>query len=444
MQQGTALRIPLMSSSSLRECPDCGLWSTLEQPGPGFELRCPRCDGVVRGTRHAFDAPLAAALAGLLFYAVTVTTPFLYAMLYGPWHGSTLTTGPLVLRSEGRWELSGLVFLTTVILPATNLLGVIFVLCAIRFKALKLPREVAANIFRWLQTLRPWAMIEVYLLGFVVAYTRMTAIAWVTIEAGTFALAGLVLATLLVDVTLDADSVWEALDPAEDESAVPSSEASALSCHICHKPNVAKPGQHCVRCGARLAARKPASLARTWALILAAAILYVPANVFSVMNINSAYPQAATTLMYVHTGSYTILGGVRDLAAAGYWPTALLVLTASIIVPAFKMLSLVVMLCLTQRGSDALLRTRTNLWAANNFIGRWSMIDVCMISIVVALMRFGQLAQATTDIGMVCFAAVVVLTMVATEAFDTRLMWDAAGLQPGLAPWRTTTTPQPA
>ena len=439
-----------MPISTLRECPDCGLWSTLEQAGPGFELRCPRCDGVLRGARRAsFDAPLAAALAGLLLYAVTVTTPFLYAMLYGPWQGSTLATGPFVLRSEGRWALSGLVFLTTVILPATNLLGVVFVLCGIRFKELKLPREVMANIFRWLQTLRPWAMIEVYLLGFVVAYTRMTAIAWVTLEAGTFALAGLVLATLLVDVTLDADSIWEALDPQEggpeaDAGAKAPAGGPPLACHICHKPTVAKPGQHCLRCGARLAARKPASIARTWALILAAAILYVPANVFSVMNLNSAYPQAATTLMYVHTGSYTILGGVRDLAAAGYWPTALLVLAASIIVPAFKVLSLVVMLCLTQRGSDAFLRTRTKLWAVINFVGRWSMIDVCMISIVVALMRFGQLAQATTDIGMVCFAAVVVLTMVATEAFDTRVMWDAAGLQPDVASWRTITRPQTA
>jgi paraquat-inducible protein A len=431
-----------MPNPTLRECPDCGLWATLEPVAPGFESRCPRCDGVLRGVRASVDAPLAAALAGLLFYAVAVTTPFLNAMLYGPWQSSTLATGPFVLRGEGRWELSGLVFLTTVILPATNLLGMVFVLCSIRFKDLGVPREVAANIFRWLQTLRPWAMIEVYLLGYVVAYTRMTAIAWVTIEAGTFALAALVLMTLLVDVALDADSVWEALDPGEDTAADPASPP--LACHICHKPNLAKPGQHCARCGVRLAARKPASIARTWALILAAAILYVPANIFSVMNVNSAYPQAAVTLMYVRTGSYTILGGVRDLAAAGYWPTALLVLAASIIVPAFKVLSLVVMLVLTQRGSAALLRTRTKLWAVINFIGRWSMIDVCMISIVVALMRFGQLAQATTDIGMVCFAAVVVLTMVATEAFDTRLMWDAAEPQPDLAPWQTTARARPA
>ena len=412
-----------MAGSTLRECPDCGLWARLEPYERGFELRCPRCDGVVRGMcRPSFDAPLAIAIAGLVFYAVTITTPFLSAMLYGPWQASDLLTGPLALRAQGWWELSALVFLTTVILPATNLLGVSVVLLGIRRGA---SRELMAQIFRWVRTLRPWAMIEVFLLGFVVAYTRLTGIAWVTVEAGTFALAALVLATLLVDVTLDVDSVWDELEP-HDPFLDPRT-APALACHLCQKTNFAQPGQHCARCGARLAERKPRSIARTWALIAAAAILYVPANLFPVMTINSAYPQAASTFMYVRTGSFTILGGVRELADGGYWPTALLVLAASIIVPAFKVLSLVVMLYLTHRGSPALLRTRTKLWGVIDFIGRWSMIDVCMISIVVALMRFGQLAQGGTDVGMVCFAAVVILTMLATEAFDTRLMWDAAG-----------------
>jgi paraquat-inducible protein A len=415
-----------MTGSTLRECPDCGLWATLELRERGFELRCPRCDGVVRGVyRPIFDAPLATALAGLVFYAVTISTPFLSAMLYGPWQASDLLTGPWVLRAQGWWELSALVFLTTVILPATNLLGVAVVLIGIRRGA---SRELMAQIFRWVRTLRPWAMIEVFLLGFVVAYTRLTAVAWVTIEEGTLALAALVLATLLVDVTLDVDSVWDALEPPHGPPSGPSVPAAAppLACHLCQKTNFARPGQHCARCGARLAERKPGSLGRTWALITAAAILYVPANLFPVMTINSAYPQAASTFMYVRTGSFTILGGVRELADGGYWPTALLVLAASIIVPAFKVLSLAVMLSLTHRGSPAFLRTRTRLWAVIDFIGRWSMIDVCMISIVLALMRFGQLAQGGTGVGMVCFAAVVVLTMLATEAFDTRLMWDAA------------------
>lgn len=418
-----------MPESTLRECPDCGLWTRLGAHSPGHELRCPRCDGCVRGVpRHAFDVPLAVAVSGLLFYLVVLSTPFLSAMLYGPPETGTLITGPMVLRSEGWWMLSALVLLTTVILPATNLLGVAAVLVGLRRKV---RRETVANLFRWVETLRPWAMIEVYLLGFIVAYTRLTAVAWVTIDAATFALAVLVLATLFVDVALDSHAVWEALEPPAPAAADPgAAHGPLLSCPVCRRTAHARPGQHCARCGARLALRKPNSIRRTWALIVAAAILYVPANVFSVMNIASAYPQAARALMHVQTGSYTILGGVRELAAAGYWPTALLVLTASIIVPALKMLSLAAILLLTQRRSAVLLRARTRLWSLIGFVGRWSMIDVCMISLVVALLRFGRLADATTGVGMVCFAAVVVLTMLATESFDTRLMWDAADQRP--------------
>ena len=421
-----------MRTSSLGECPLCGLWADLAAPRTGVEMRCPRCDARLRGVpRRSFDLPLATALAGLFFYAVAVTAPLLSVMLYGLSQAGTLLTGPLILRTEGWWELGGLVFLTTVILPAANLLGVAVVLLGLRRHG---PRRTLATLFRLVETLRPWAMIEVYLLGLIVAYTRVTALAWVIVDPAALALAGLVLATLATDVALDSDAVWDALDPHRDSPAEIPAGAALLACHVCRKVSDIRPGQHCDRCGARVLPRKRASLARTWALIAASAILYVPANVFPVMKVTSGYPLMVNAVTYVRTGTYTIFDGIRDLMNLGYWPTALLVLVASIIVPGLKMVSLTAMLVLTHRGSAAFLRTRTRLWQAIDFVGRWSMIDVCMISIVVALMRFGQLSQATTGVGMVCFATVVVLTMMATQAFDTRLMWDAASTQPAPQP----------
>lgn len=416
-----------MPPSTLCECRHCGLWLSLGKAQRGHETRCPRCANHLRGVPgRAFDAPLAAALSGLFFYAVAVATPLLSVALYGLSHSGTLLTGPLMLRAEGWWELGALVFLTTVILPATNLLGIVVVLLGLRGGA---ARHGLAGLFRLVEVLRPWAMIEVYLLGLVVAYTRITVLAWVYVDAGAFALAGLVLTTLVVDVTLDADAVWTALDPppGEDHHAP---GGVLLACGVCRKVTEARPGEHCARCGTRLVPRKPASVSRTWALVVAATVLYVPANIFPVMIVSSGYPAVVNVVTYVHTGSYTIFDGVRDLFQFGYWPTGILVLTASIVVPGLKMVSLALMLILTQGGSAFALRSRTRLWRAIRFVGRWSMIDVCMISVVVALMRFGQLSQATTGVGMVCFAAVVVLTMIATETFDTRLMWDAAGAQP--------------
>ncbi len=234
------------------------------------------------------------------------------------------------------------------------------------------------------------------------------------------------LSSVAVDTAFDAEAVWTAL---ERHKAVASPEGlseqnatplrSGIGCHVCHLLN----DSHltaCLRCGAALHRRKPDSLARTIALSVAACVLYLPANVFSVMNI--------TTLG--RTGAHTILGGVRDLSKAGLWPLALLVFFASITVPVLKLVGIAIMVFTTRRHSDWALRGRARLYRVIEFVGRWSMIDVFMISILVALVRFGQLATITTDSGAVAFAAVVILTILAAESFDPRLMWDAADQGP--------------
>jgi paraquat-inducible protein A len=161
--------------------------------------------------------------------------------------------------------------------------------------------------------------------------------------------------------------------------------------------------------------RRPGSLATTAAFTAAGYILYLPANVLPVLTITR----------FGRTDAYTILGGVRDLAAAELWPLALLVLFASILVPVFKLAGLTWFLIAIRLRSARLLRERTALYRLIDFIGRWSNIDVFMISIVSALLRFGTLTTVDPGPGIASFAAVVVLTMVAARTFDPRLMWDA-------------------
>jgi paraquat-inducible protein A len=121
----------------------------------------------------------------------------------------------------------------------------------------------------------------------------------------------------------------------------------------------------------------------------------------------------------------TILSGVRALIAAGMWPVALLVFFASITVPVLKVIGLVYLLVATQRGSAARLRDRTRMYRVIEAVGRWSMVDIFMIAILVGLVSLGELATIEPGTGAVAFAAVVVLTMLASHAFDPRLMWDA-------------------
>jgi paraquat-inducible protein A len=125
-------------------------------------------------------------------------------------------------------------------------------------------------------------------------------------------------------------------------------------------------------------------------------------------------------------GPHTIMGGVVEFVQSGFWPLALIVFTASVAVPMLKLAGLGVMLACIRRGSARGLRQRTRLYRVIEVLGRWSMIDVFVVAVLIALVRFGILASITAQVGAACFGAVVILTMLAAEAFDPRLMWDAA------------------
>jgi paraquat-inducible protein A len=196
-------------------------------------------------------------------------------------------------------------------------------------------------------------------------------------------------------------------------------KAALIRCHACHRLSPYRPlppgyQAHCPRCGAGLHLRKPNSLARTWALVLAAYILYIPANMLPIM----------TVISLGEAEPDTILSGVKSLIAAGMWPLALLVFFASILVPMLKLMVLTYLLLSVQRQSHWRPRDRTRLYRITEIIGRWSMLDILMISILVALVRLGSLATIETGPGATAFAAVVVLTMFAAMSFDPRLIWD--------------------
>jgi paraquat-inducible protein A len=173
----------------------------------------------------------------------------------------------------------------------------------------------------------------------------------------------------------------------------------------------------CSRCGSELHLRKPHSIQRTWAFVIAAAICYLPANVFPVM----------TVISLGQAESDTITSGAIYLLTHGMWPLALIVFIASITVPVAKIAELISLLISVQRGSSWRPAERTRLYRITEAIGRWSMVDIYVVTILVALVRLGNLATIEAGVGAVFFGAVVVLTMLAAESFDPRLIWDNAG-----------------
>ncbi|QCP50979.1 paraquat-inducible membrane protein A [Trinickia violacea] len=209
---------------------------------------------------------------------------------------------------------------------------------------------------------------------------------------------------------------------------ITAAKAGFIACHACGNvdervtpsahPGGGKhehaPPQRCSRCGSPLHQRNFDSIPRTWALLIAAALLYIPANLLPIMHTSSL----------VGSQDDTIMSGVVFFWTSGDWPLAIIIFIASILVPMLKLAVLTLLTITAQRRSPWRPLQRTKLYRLVESIGRWSMLDVFVITLTVALVRFKSLAVITAGWGALAFAAVVVLTMIASMQFDPRLIWD--------------------
>jgi paraquat-inducible protein A len=252
----------------------------------------------------------------------------------------------------------------------------------------------------------------VYVIGGFVAFTRLEELGRVSIGIGGWAVAATAFLTFLVDRVLDRRHVWDSIrKPVPVPGPVPT-----LACPQCDLVTRLAEGSRCPRCRCQLWRRKQNSINRTVALVVAGAALYFPANILPIMAVGRLG----------HPEPNTIISGIGELVRRGYWPLALIVLFASVLVPVLKLISLTWFVVAVRRRWGWALRFRTRLYRWVDAIGRWSNIDVFMISLLVALVQFGVVATVEVQVGALAFAAVVVITMFAAEAFDPRLMWDAA------------------
>jgi paraquat-inducible protein A len=391
-------------------CPDCGLVQWLPEIAAGQVAQCVQCAKMLtRRSRGGIDVPLTLAVAALVLLIPANLAPLMSVSERGAQRENWLSTGVATLWTSGYEFLALLVAAFTIVIPFLYLALLVTVLGSIRFGG---PPRLG-RVFRWSENLRPWMMIEVYLVGACVAYSRLQKIAFVNVGLGGWCLMASAFALLLFTAKLDERRIWDALAPRRPFAA----GTAAISCIACELPvPEARALERCPRCEAVLHDRKPFALHRTTALVMAGFVLLIPANLLPILTVEQL-------------GSIdpnTILGGIRELIRANLWPLAVIVFVASVIVPLMKLFGLSWMLLLTHQRSARYLVGRTRLYRVIDLIGRWSNIDIFMLSILVALVRFGALSQVRAGYGAMAFGAVVIVTMVASRAFDSRLMWDAA------------------
>jgi paraquat-inducible protein A len=315
------------------------------------------------------------------------------------------------------WGLAIAVFFTAILAPGLRIALLLYLLLPLR---LGYAPPGFTQVFRWDLGLVPWEMMDVFMLGILVAVVKLADMATIVPGTSLWAFVALIFLLAGAQAFLDPREIWQRVAPMDMSTDLAS--APTAHCHVCGLVQPAQGHQsHCPRCGAALHRRKPASIQRTWALVIAAAILYVPANLLPIMSVTSLGK----------TQSDTILSGAQYLLLHGMWPLALVVFVASVLVPLMKLAILVFLLISVQFRSRWRLRDRTRLYRITEFIGRWSMVDIYVVTVLVALVRLGNLATIEAELGAVFFAAVVILTMFAAMTFDPRLIWDAAEPEDG-------------
>ncbi|WP_213955788.1 MULTISPECIES: paraquat-inducible protein A [unclassified Variovorax] len=204
--------------------------------------------------------------------------------------------------------------------------------------------------------------------------------------------------------------------PPDDAPLTTAASLGLVACSHCATVWAdAQDGEPCGRCGTHLHRRKPDSLNRTWAFLIAAAAMYIPANLLPVMITSSLFGSQDDTIM----------SGIIYFWVSGAYGLAAIVFIASFLVPLFKLAALLVLVVGAQRRSAWRRPERAKLYHIIEFIGRWSMLDVFVVALLAGLVRLHGFAEITAGVGIAAFGAVVVLTMLASLSFDPRLTWDS-------------------
>ena len=406
-------------------CEGCDLLLPATEPRPGHSTVCPRCDTTIsRRSTHSIAKTLALSITGLLLYLPALTLPLMTFETFGFSDSANIIDSILIFFHNRYYFVSFMVLISALIFPLV-LLSLIFIL-SLQLRLKRYP-PVLARIFRTYLKLEEWAMVEVYLLGIMITIIKMSDAANIHYHAGIFCFSALVLISIAITTVIDKDFFWKKIekgikDPPPrqigfsstgEQEFITAAENDLLLCHTCHKLSYASTTL-CPRCGDHLHHRKPKSIARTWALVITSVLLFIPANIMPIMQVDFlGVPDRST-----------ILDGIIYFFKTGSYFIGLIIFTASILVPLFKMVGLVILLLSTRPCSPKYLRQKARMFRFIAFIGRWSMLDIFVIALLSVLVDFGFFTSIHAAPAATYFCFVVAATMLAAITFDPRIMWD--------------------
>lgn len=414
------------SFANYTACPDCDLLLHKAAAPVGYSVVCPRCGKTLsRSTAASIDKVLALSIAGLFLYLPAMLLPLMTFNSFGFSGSANILESTLNFYRNDYYFVSLMVLLSAVVFPLILLTTIFYITYKLQRK--KYPSALIP-IFRLHLHLEEWAMIEVYLLGILVTVIKMSGTSNIDYHSGILCFSCLVLITLAISTIVDRDLFWQEIDdhgrpdqietlphPQPREAPGTAAEKGLILCHTCHKLSpVSLAGTGCPRCRAILHQRKPHSVARTWALVITSAIFLAPANLLPIMEVDFlGIPDRST-----------IVDGIIHFFQDGSYFIGLIIFTASILVPVFKIVGLLILLRSTRPGHDHFLVQKAKLYRFIAFIGRWSMLDIFVIALLSVLVNYGFFTSIHTAPAATYFSCVVAATMFAAMTFDPRIIWD--------------------
>lgn len=401
-------------SGEIIACHECDHFFHYELIPIGAKANCQHCGNLLyRNVPDALNRSLALYFTALILFIIANVFPFLSLELGGRVIENILFSSAWAMYEMGMGELGVLIFLTSILFPLIVIVSMLYLLIPARFGVLA---PYTGQVYRIVNAILPWSLVGVFMLGVLISIVKLQDLANVITGPALIALALLLVVYTAARVSFNPHDLWSLSK--HSLSNLPSEKIAnekILNCHTCGFLSLATDGhQHCLRCTAPLHHRKRNSIETTWALLMAATVLLIPANVYPVM----------TVIRFGQGEPNTILSGVIHLIEGGMWGLAMIVFIASIVVPVMKLIILSFLLISVQYKSSWRPRDRTLLYRLTEVVGAWSMVDIFLVGLLSALVSLDALSTIRPGIGAIFFAGVVVLTMFAAHSFDPRLIWD--------------------
>ena len=390
-----------------QRCTQCDMLFRLPVLKRNQSAWCPRCNAKVRDGRDWSLTRLGSmAVAMLLLMPFAWSEPLLRLHLLGVRIDANVLQGIWQMTAQGDPLTAAMVLFCAVVAP---------VLLVVSISYLWLGNVLGMNlrpVLLMLERLKEWVMLDIYLIGMAVAAIKVQDYADIQPGSALIAYLSLTVLSILTLIHVNLEQLWERYYPQEQPEGPPTALHICLSCHYTGYPDARG---RCPRCHVPMCHRQPYSLQKTWAALIAAMILLIPANLLPI------------SIIYANGTRLedTIFSGVVSLATSGNVPIAAIVFIASVLVPFTKVIVLIVLLLSIHFKTSHSLKTRIRLLRLVTWIGRWSMLDLFVIALMMSLVNRDQLLSFTMGPAAFYFGSAVILTILAVEWLDSRLIWDA-------------------